>query len=229
MEVNSLPRNVKRFIEFRYFATDSIYTMAKLCTTIPLFLCLLVLTLGAFGQSNLDSLVFINGKVIGVSNARLINERVEYSIGANTKKVNIDRLYSILHTDGREEILYQKDTLDANDFSIEEMRMFIKGERDAKENYHNNVNKVASAAVGVGSSMLQIYGLVIPAAYATFVAGITPNIEKHKVSNPDLISNPAFREGYESYARRSKIKNSLIYGFAGFAAGFAAYTIFLHD
>jgi hypothetical protein len=175
-----------------------------------------------------DTLLFINGKILTVKNAEVRADRIHYETQKNKEKnISLYRVFSIKSASGDERVVYERDTLDANDFTIEDMRMFIRGEQEADLYYHNTPNKVISSVVGAASGMLTIYGLVVPPLYATFVAGITPDIDKHEVSDPALKQLLPFREGYESKARRNKIRNSLIYGFGGFVVGFAAYSVFL--
>ena len=47
------------------------------------------------------------------------------------KKINIDEVFSINHADGREQVLYYADSLYPDEYSLEEMRYYIKGEQDA--------------------------------------------------------------------------------------------------
>ena len=178
-----------------------------------------------------DRIILINGSVLDVKNVELKDNRVSFQSmkKEKRKKINPDRVFSIQYADGSEKVIFTSDPLDPNDFKPEEMRMFIKGEQDANMYYHNTGTKIASAVVGAGSGLLTIYGLVVPALYSTIVGSFSPNVQKHKVSDPVLRDNLNYREGYERKCRDRKIRNSLIYGFGGFVVGFTTFAILLND
>lgn len=176
-----------------------------------------------------DRIILINGDVLDVKNVELKDNKVSFQLlnKEKRKKINPDRVFSVQYATGAEHIVFEPDPLDPNDFKPEEMRMFIKGEQDAKLYYRNTGNKIVSAAVGAGAGLLSIYGLVVPALYSTIVGSFSPNVQKHNVSDPGLRDNLNYREGYERQCRERKIRNSLVYGFGGFVVGFAAFAIFL--
>ena len=176
-----------------------------------------------------DRIILINGDVLDVKNVELKDNKVSFQLfnKEKRKKINPDRVFSVQYATGAEQIVFEPDPLDPNDFKPEEMRMFIKGEQDAKLYYHNTGNKIVSAAVGAGAGLLSIYGLVVPALYSTVVGSFSPNVQKHNVSDPGLRDNLNYREGYERQCLDRKIRNSLVYGFGGFVVGFAAFAIFL--
>ncbi|MFM7217510.1 MAG: hypothetical protein ACKO1U_05785 [Bacteroidota bacterium] len=176
-----------------------------------------------------DTLLLLNGHQLIADSIRLEGFDVAAFLKdrKKPKQINSYRVFSIRHADGQEEVVYQKDITDPLDFSEEEMRMFIAGEQDADRYYKNNFNKGLSFAVGFGSSLAAIYGLVIPPLYSTVVGSFTPNMDRMKVSDESLRSNQVFCEGYQSTVRRKKIKNSLLSGLAGFAAGFIFFNLVL--
>ncbi|MEO8087858.1 MAG: hypothetical protein ABI763_13625 [Bacteroidota bacterium] len=176
-----------------------------------------------------DRIILINGNVLEVKNVELKDNKVsfQYLNKEKRKKILPERVFSVQYENGTEQIVFEPDPLDPNDFKPEEMRMFIKGEQDANLYYHNTGNKIISAAVGAGAGLLSIYGLVVPALYSTVVGSFSPNVQKHKVSDPAMRDNLNYREGYERKCRDRKIRNSLLYGFGGFVVGFTAFAIFL--
>jgi len=184
----------------------------------------------AAAASAQDKIILINGDVLEVRNVELKDNNISFQSmkKEKRKKINPYRVFSIQYANGTEEVIFVTDPLDPNDFKPEEMRMFIKGEQEAKIYYHNTANKVAAAAIGVGAGMLTIYGIVVPALYSTVVGSFSPNVYKHEVSDPALRENLNFREGYERKCRDRKIRNSLLFGFGGFFIGFTAFAILLN-
>jgi hypothetical protein len=178
-----------------------------------------------------DRIILINGNVLEVKNVELKDNKVSFQClnKEKRKKINPDRVFSVQYADGTERVIFESDPLDPSDFKPEEMRMFIKGEQDAKRYYHNTGNKIVSAAVGASAGLLTIYGLVVPALYSTVVGSFSPNVQKHDVSDPALRDNLNYREGYERKCRDRKIRNSLLYGFGGFFVGFATFAVLLNN
>lgn len=103
--------------------------------------------------------------------------------------------------------------------------MFIKGEQDADKYYKNNFNKGTAFVLGASGGLLGFYGLAVPPLYATIVGAFSPKMEKQKVSDPALLQNNIYREGYEKKARDRKIRNAMIGGLVGFVAGSVAFSI----
>jgi hypothetical protein len=183
---------------------------------------LIVFFLLAFiGLKAQDTIVFMNGKVLPVKNITLSGYTIAYRTieKDKLKKISPENVFSIQYADGTERVIFTPDPSDSLEYTVSQMRMFIKGEQDASLYYNNNVNKVAAFVVGGGASLFAIYGLVVPAAYATVVGAFSPNMGRMKVSDTMLLNDQDYREGYKSKVRNRKIRNGLISGFLGFAAG----------
>ncbi|MEO0311877.1 MAG: hypothetical protein RIQ89_1534 [Bacteroidota bacterium] len=141
------------------------------------------------------------------------------------RSIAFERVFSLRYPDGTEKVVYQKDPYDSLDFTVDQMRMFIKGEQDADKYYHNNVNKVLATIMGVGSGYFAIYGIIGPPLYSTIMGNFSPKVKPNKVSDPQLISIPEYREGYERKCRDKKITQGLLFGFGGFLAGITTFAI----
>ena len=178
-----------------------------------LVLCFAFISFSSHGQYKI---IYLNGKVKTVYGT-ISNEKI--------MKMNSDRIFSVQLSDGTERILYSSDSLDPNDFSLEEMRMFIKGEQEAGLYYRNNLNMGVAMVLGEAASLLTIYGLVIPPLYATIYGGISPDMNKQQVSDPSLLYSSPYKEGYSKKVRERKIRNGLISGVLGFAVGFTLIAV----
>jgi hypothetical protein len=166
-----------------------------------------------------DQLILMNGNVIPVKDIILGGYIISYhKMNKNrVRKINVDKVFSIQYADGNERIVYTPGA-DSLEYSVPQMRMFVKGEQDAAYYYLNPVNKAVAFAVGAGASFLAIYGLVIPPAYSTLVGAFSPDMNKMKVSDSMLLNDVDYVDGYKTKVRNRKIRNSLISGFIGFAA-----------
>lgn len=175
-----------------------------------------------------DSLVLINGRVIVVKSVDLKDYTIAYRKmdgKSRLKTIDPERVFSIRYRDGSEKVIYTSDSMDTEDFKPEEMRMFILGEQDAHKFYRNNLNKGFGFAFGAGGSLLGFYGLAVAPLYGSIVGAFSPNMEKQKVSDKNLILNPNYREGYERKARDRKIRNGVISGLIGFVAGSVIFNL----
>lgn len=183
-----------------------------------------------YGQ---DSIVLLSGKTIIAKGVEVGMYSITYhkpDAKGKQKRINPEQVFSIVHSDGTERIIYQRDSLEqGEDYTIEQMKMFIKGEQDAIKYYRNNINKIAAFASGAGVSYFGFYGIIGPAIYSTVVGSFSPVMEKQKVSDPSLIKVDEYRDGYERKVRDKKIIQSIFYGLAGFAAGVVTYSVVTHN
>src|SRR5258705_4567528 len=147
-----------------------------------------------------DVLTLYNGRKIYTKIVEVNSESIIYKHSTNAKERNksilLERVFAV-ETNGKEEVLYKPDAMNPDMFTLEEMRMFIKGEQEAMRFYEKNSLKVASVVVGIASGYFGIfYVLIIPPLFTTIVGSISPNMSKQKVTDPSLLSNPDFTEGY---------------------------------
>lgn len=179
-----------------------------------------------------DTIVLLSGKTIIAKNIAVGMYSVTYySLKENSwqKRIGPESVFSIKHADGTERIVYERDSLEEEDYTVEQMRMYVRGEQDAMKYYKNNVNKIAAFACGGVASFFGFYGLIGPAIYSTVSGSVSPIMEKQKVSDPVLLHADEYREGYQRKVRDKKVKSSILYGIAGFAATFAAISIATHN
>lgn len=194
----------------------------------------LILTLAIFGLSisyshaQLDTIVFLSGRQIPVKSVEVNSGYLSYRPFEGKdrlRKVDNYRLFGIRFANGTEQVIYQEDPYDSLDFSVEQMRFFIRGEQDADRFFKGRANIAASFVFGAAASYLTIYGLVVPPLYSTVVGAFSPNVQKSPVSDPALRDVPEYVEGYQRKVRDKKIRNSLLAGLAGFASGFIVLTL----
>lgn len=180
-----------------------------------------------------DVLTLYNGrkiytKIVEVNTASIIYKR-STNIKERNKSILLARVFSI-ETNGKEEVLYKPDAMDPDMFTLEEMRMFIKGEQDAMRFYDNNALKVTSVILGIGSGYFGFfYGLIGPPLVTTIVGTFSPKMSKQKVTDPSLLSNPDFAEGYAKKVRDYKIRKSIVFGGIGYAIGLVGFIVIANN
>jgi hypothetical protein len=178
-----------------------------------------------------DKILLLNGRILEVKNVALSGFKIAYRTQDKNRlrKVDTERVFAIQYDDGTEKIVYTPNAADTFEYTVPQMRMFVKGEHDASIYYKNTLNKEAAFLVGAASSLLAIYGLVGPPIYSTIIGSSSPDMDNVEVSDPALRLDPDYREGYKSKVRNRKIRNSLIFGFLGFAAGAVTTSIIANN
>jgi hypothetical protein len=180
-----------------------------------------------------DVLTLYNGRKIYTKIVEVNAESIIYKRSTNIKEKNksilLNRVFSI-EANGVEQVIYKEDLMDPEMFTLEEMRSFIKGEQEAMRFYENNTLKVASVAVGMASGYFGFfYGLIFPPLFTTIVGSFSPRMPKQKVTDPALLSNPDFCEGYSKKVRDYKIRKSIIWGGVGYAIGITGFIILANN
>lgn len=186
---------------------------------------ILLVTLFLFPYSEIifaqKKITLLNGKEINsdhveIQETHLLYQKLTKKDSSDLKRIYLGNVFSITYLNGEERVLYKQDTLIGNDFSVEEMRMFITGEQEARQSYHNKLPFVAGFAFGVAGGMfLGVYSFIAPAVGSQIFALGYPNMKNQAVFEKSLISNQAFVTGYQKRARQKKINSSLLGGGIG--------------
>lgn len=192
-------------------------------------ICYLLFHIGA--ASAQGTLLYLNGKEKRFSTAEIKGEYIlykpEHKEGNWFKRADRYNVFAIIRDETGEEIIYQPDTIEGGDPTIEEVRDYIKGGQFAIESYNKPANKGTSLYVGVASSLAGFYGLPIPILYTTIIGTVSPKLPKSEL---DANHSELFIVGYQKKSRNIKIKQSLIYGGIGFSVGVAWFAfVFAND
>lgn len=149
------------------------------------------------------------------------------------KRVRRDHIFSLMHRDGSEEVLYSPDTLsllDSSkvdvDFNVEEMRRFIKGEQDGRI-AKSPLTTLISTGIGTASGMFGFFGPIIPSVYFGIIAlkKKNPALER-QIPNEGLRDDAAYTDGFNRTAKRKKLKNAALGSTAGLALGITTFLLF---
>lgn len=174
-----------------------------------------------------DSLFLMNGKIY-------VSTVIDTSLGAVTildlkdtsKRMNVeyDELYGVKYAStGRMYYYYSQDTSIVNDFTRDEMWLYMKGERDAKKGFKARGSLFGSMAAGAAGGITgNILGPLAPFAYLGLSGLPKVKIKHDTVSNPYYLDSDAYILGYERQARYKRKINCLIGGGIGLAIGFTA-------
>ena len=194
---------------------------------------LLFMTLSCKTSLSQDVLTLYNGRKIYTKIVEVNSEFIVYKhstdIQERNKSILLARVFSI-ESNGTEEVLYKPDAMFPDMFTMDEMRMFIKGEQEAMRFYDNTVLKITCVVLGMGSGYFGVfYGLIGPPLVTTVVGAFSPNMSKQKVTDPSLLSNPDFTEGYSKKVRDYKVRKSIVFGGIGYAIGIAGFIVLANN
>jgi hypothetical protein len=150
-----------------------------------------------------DTILMVNGDVLTGS---LLEEEEYYLVFLKSREkksskkiaVELDDIYSLQQPGKAIQIYYLQDTLDAQSWTVEEMRRYITGEQLAKKHYRPVVSRVGAFIAGTGGAYLGFAGLLIPVAYLGGMGMMTPSAKKM----PEVIQDEVVIAGFRDEARR---------------------------
>lgn len=133
-------------------------------------------------------------------------------------------VFSVTKSGQLETVLYSKDSLIGNDYSVDQMRYFLYGENDARTGFKTLPTMIGGFALGLaGSSFVtgrSPIGLALfPTVYSLGMQIPIISIRAETISNADYKRFETYKEGYNKVARSKKFIHSFISTFAGVAAG----------
>lgn len=181
-----------------------------------------------FSQEKNDTILLQNGEIISGKVIRLTEEHLVIKESENVVqefKIDRDRVFSYTNSSG-EHLLYTYDTLKGNDFTIEEMRYFIRGEQDGKKGFKARPAFYTNMIIGAAGGVTGSFFFPIPAFTFVILAGIPKvKIKKNTVRNLDDLNHPSYIMGYERMARRNRKIQALVGGGIGLVAGLGTFLV----
>lgn len=199
--------------------------MIRFGITLILFL---FISLAAKAQADQEIMMMsgsvIQGKVTGQDSVYLYYDHFKRSGKSKSKKLDLERVFSINGPSGEEKVIYYMDTAVGNYFSVDEMRFYIKGEQDAMRHYRGNWSLLVGVPLTAGLSYVLVptpLPFAVPFAYLVATGIPKYKIPKDRIESSDLITEPAYVLGFERVARNKRLFKSLAAGMIGTAAGFA--------
>jgi hypothetical protein len=181
-----------------------------------------------------DKIVKLNGRTIDIKSYTLKGDWLYYvkhnDMKESQRRIERFDVFSVLNADGTEDIIYDPDTVNDGDPSIEQVRRYIQGEQYGMANYNPSWTKPAGVASGIGSGFIGFYGPPFVFAYA-LIAGAIPvkKIPPSDTIDPAVFNSDEFIAGYRRYSRNKKMRDGLIWGGVAFAVSFPAFYFIFHD
>ena len=172
-----------------------------------------------------DKLLFLNGKEIEGS---ILNQnKYEFTFKDNKDKefvVDTYRLFSYSQNN-TETILYKYDTLEGNFLKVQDMKMFVYGERGAYQSYSSPVTNIAGLLIGGAAGFMMqkdqafLY-VATPLVFTTITLPFTTSVKQKKLTNLEHIKDDEYLRGYERVARSKRTQNALKSSIIGTGLGF---------
>lgn len=152
------------------------------------------------------------------------------SIPVILKRGSADRidLYGLERPDGSMEYYYFQDELKGNLLSREEMKAYIKGERDARYGVSGKAWFYSGLLVGGISGYLlesSVWSLAVPAVFTLGTQIPIIQIREEHISDKSYVGNENYALGYEKQARSRNAIQALKGSAIGTALGIISYLI----
>lgn len=197
-----------------------------------------------------DKILMTNGKVL---RGKILSEQDEYFTfnyfkkGGKVKELELSkyRIFSITTSEGVETFHYKPDSSMGNYYSVNEMKMYIYGQRDAFKSYQPMPMFIFSFAMGVGAVLLDTYEfkptsthpagffqrtpsmmpITVPLVFTIGSGLFAPKIRKEYASDINFMASEHYIEGFRKIAKFKRLKNAFLGSALGVAAGFVVYGI----
>ncbi len=153
-------------------------------------------------------------------------------------RARTDNIFSIIHPDGKEEIIYSPDTLGflvldvvepELDLSVDEMRKYIYGCQDGMNVNQDKARNISGVVGGVGAGFGAFFGPIAPSVYIIILGASKQRPDENLVAHPELVFDENYLEGYKKSARKQKIIAATQGGLIGLSFGMFAYQIIFRN
>ena len=147
--------------------------------------------------------------------------------------VHRNEIFSIQKGAQTEQVFYALDDILGDWMTIDEMRIYMAGEQDARNFYKARLAFFLGIPLVAGSAYLAQGLLVLtlggPVVYSLLQLAPTIKIREHTITNPLHQYNETYALGYERVARSRQVVQALKGSAIGMAVGLAGYFIFPLD
>ncbi len=204
--------------------------------TIFTVLFILIAITSSFAQdsSRVSQLQLMNGKLMNVQLIDSSGANIFFNVQKRSGKwvsrnLYKDQVFSIISPEKIESVLYQKIDIIGNDFTINEMRHYIYGERDAMNGYNAKPTFYGGLIIGAGGAYLLnggvLFPFLIPLGYTLGMQIPFIKVKEKSISDMKYTTVDTYILGYEKNARTKKAINSILGSLLGAAIGVTVYEL----
>lgn len=199
-------------------------------------LLLLLFVLMSFQTRAQDTLLLMNGREM---NCRILAdtgtvfefELVKPNGNVKLRELHKNDVFSVKKAGQQEVILYAQDELLGDIYSTDEMRFYLAGEHDARENFSAWPTFAVGFALCAGISLWGGDGYITavgpPILYTMIQLVPKIKIREKTMSRPEYKYNDIYADGYEPPARSRKLFRAMGGSFAGSATGVALWFLLI--
>jgi hypothetical protein len=172
-----------------------------------------------------DKILFLNGKTLEGTLLEKTNYEFTFK-DQKEKQFIIDKYRIFSYTkDNKESIVYEFDTLSGNFLKVEDMKMFVYGERDAYKTFKPRVSNVLGFAAGIAGGYLMhsdnsfVY-IATPLIYTPITLLFPTKVKQSKTTEVKYLQEDEYLRGYERVARAKRTQGALKTSLVGMGVGF---------
>ena len=194
--------------------------MFRLFYIILLFLA--CLSSNTYGQ---DKILFLNGKEMEGSLLDKTNYEFTFK-DTKGKEFAIDkfRVFSYIQNN-KESLVYEYDTLSGNFLKVEDMKMFVYGERDAYLTYRPIITNTFGFLIGGAAGYFMhkddnFILISVPLIYTVSTLIFPTKVNQHHLKDTQYLKQDEYLRGYERIARSKRTQGSLKTTLIGMGVGF---------
>ena len=180
-------------------------------------------SLQANGQ---DEILFLNGTLL---KGKILNKtKYEFTFEDESKKqfvIDKYRVFSFTKENEQESIVYEYDTLSGNFLKVQDMKMFVYGERDANLGYKPRFASLSALGVGATAGFMMqrdqsfVY-IPIPLFYTMATLLFPTKVNRKNLKDDQYLKEDEYWRGYERLARSQRTPAGLRTSVVGMAVGF---------
>jgi hypothetical protein len=184
-----------------------------------------------------DTLLLMNGrnlpcKIVEDSGTVFLTLIKKTSGRIILREIHKNDVFSATRRGESERILYMQDEMLGNIYSVDEMRYYLAGENDARQNFKAWPTFAVGFALCAGVSVWGGDGYITavgpPILYTLIQLVPKIKIREKTMSHPEYKYNDIYADGYEPPARTRKLSRAMEGAFLGSATGVAYWLLFLN-
>lgn len=164
-----------------------------------------------------DTIVHRNGTEFIVDILKENESKIIYKLWdipeSRTFTLEKSSVFSIKRKNSKVDIIYTYNPDIGNIYQVDEMRLYIKGEQDARK-FNSTITNLASIVGGAAGGYVLgqggILGITAPIVMPILVTILPPKIKKRTVRDPRYSSIEAYKTGYLKEAKKKRYFKSLV-------------------
>jgi hypothetical protein len=172
-----------------------------------------------------DKILFLNGKEL--SGKLLDKTKYEFTFqDEKSREFVIDKYRVFSYTqNNKENTVYEFDTLSGNFLKVEDMQLFVYGERDAYSSFKPQLTNGIGFAIGGAAGYLMqkdngfLY-ITIPLGYTIGTLLFPTKVNQKRLTDTQYLKEDEYLRGYERVARSKRTQGALKSSFIGMGVGF---------